>query len=116
VGFFTPPSPDEPAGRRPVIEPLAPGRYKLQVTISADTREKLQRARDLLRHQVPDGDIASVLDRALTLLVEDLERKKAAIVRRPRAKAEPAPRPGQKTTQRDSSHRALAGPPKREDR
>lgn len=53
------------------------------------TRAKLQRAQDLLRHSLPSGDIAVVLDRALELLVTDLERKKAASVTRPRGGTSP---------------------------
>lgn len=79
-----------PASRRPAhaapatVHPLAPERYKLQVTISAATRAKLERAKNLLRHSLPSGDLAVVLDRALELLVADLERRKAAEVKRPR--------------------------------
>ena len=40
------PPPEQP----PVIQPIAPERYKLQVTIGVETREKLRRAKDLLRH------------------------------------------------------------------
>ena len=71
------------------VRPLAPERYKLQVTIAAETRAKLQRAQDLLRHSLPSGDVALILDRALDLLVRDLERKKAAEVDRPRNLANP---------------------------
>jgi hypothetical protein len=46
--------------------------------------DQLRAAQALLRHQVPDGDVATVLGRALTLLVADLERKKAAVTDRPR--------------------------------
>ena len=67
--------------------PLAPERYKLQVTISAETRAKLQRAQDLLRPSLPSGDVASILDLALDMLVADLGRKKAALVMRPRTAA-----------------------------
>ena len=66
------------------VRPLAPERYKLQVTIAAETRAKLQRAQDLLRHSLPSGDVALILDRALELLVRELERKKAAAVDQPR--------------------------------
>jgi hypothetical protein len=38
----------------------------------------------MLRHAVPDGDLAEVLDRALTALLRDLERAKAAWTVRPR--------------------------------
>jgi hypothetical protein len=66
------------------VAPLAPERYKVQMTVSRETHDKLRRVQDLLRHQVPDGDPAVVFDRALTLLLQDLERKKLADVRGPR--------------------------------
>jgi len=56
----------------------------MQITISRETHDKLRRVQDLLRHQLPDGDPAAVFDRALTLLLEDLERKKLAQTNRPR--------------------------------
>jgi hypothetical protein len=66
------------------ITPLAPERYKLQLTLSAETHEKLRRAQDLLRHTVPNGDLAVIVDRALTLLVQGLERTRFAETARPR--------------------------------
>jgi hypothetical protein len=73
-----------PAAPRPVVRPLAPERYEIRFTAGAQTREKLRRAQDLLGHAVPSGDLAEVFDRALTLLVADLERKKFAATQRPR--------------------------------
>jgi hypothetical protein len=70
---------------QPLVTPRSPGRYLLRVTISSETHAKLRQARDLLRHAIPDGDPAAILDRALTLLVHRLEREKAAITSRPRA-------------------------------
>jgi hypothetical protein len=65
-----------PMARRPaIVRALAPARYQMQITVSAETHAKLRRAQDLIRHLVPDGDPAIVIDRALTLLVQDLERK-----------------------------------------
>jgi 5-methylcytosine-specific restriction endonuclease McrA len=64
------------APRPTTVAPLSPERYKLQVTISRETHDKLRRAQNLLRHSVPDGDVADILDRALTLLVEKLEKQK----------------------------------------
>ena len=69
---------------QPVVAPLAPTRYLLKVTVGHETHEKLQRARALLRHAVPDGDIAAILDRALTLLLREAERTKWAAVERSR--------------------------------
>jgi hypothetical protein len=66
------------------IVPLAPERYKLQLTLSAETHEKLRRAQDLLRHALPNGDLGAVVDRALTLLVRELERSKFAETAHPR--------------------------------
>ncbi|MGH9162716.1 MAG: hypothetical protein ACRD2X_22340, partial [Vicinamibacteraceae bacterium] len=53
------------------VTPLAPARDKLTVTISAETCEKLGEARDLLRHSVPNGNLAVLLDRALTALLRE---------------------------------------------
>jgi hypothetical protein len=61
-----------------VVRPLAPERYEIRFTATAETRERLRRAQDLLAHAIPSGDIAQVVDRALMLLVADLERKKFA--------------------------------------
>jgi 5-methylcytosine-specific restriction endonuclease McrA len=70
---------------RPVVAPLAPERYLIKITVGRDTHAKLERARDLLRHTIPTGDPAAIIDRALTALVEQLERTKSARVARPRA-------------------------------
>jgi hypothetical protein len=79
------PASPSPARRAVVIAPLAPERYKVQMTVSRETHDKLRRVQDLLRHQVPDGDPAVVVDRALTLLLQDLERTKVGVARTPRA-------------------------------
>ena len=73
-----------PAPRTPVT-PLAPERYQITFTASATTRDKLRSAQDLLRHAIPSGDTAQVIDRALTALLEDLARKKLGATDRPRA-------------------------------
>jgi hypothetical protein len=65
------------------VTPLSPERYKLQLTIAGDTLEKLRLAKDMLGHAIPSGDDAAVLDRALTLLLADLARKKFAETARP---------------------------------
>jgi hypothetical protein len=61
---------------RTVVEPLSAERFKLQVTLSRQGRDALLRAQGLLRHQVPSGDLSTVLERALTLLCEELEGRK----------------------------------------
>jgi hypothetical protein len=80
-----------PPTRRAVVAPLAPDRYEIRFTASAETCEKLRLAQDMLRHAVPTGDTAQIIDRALTVLLEDLARKKFAATQRPRATRGPAP-------------------------
>jgi hypothetical protein len=77
--------------RRPVVRPLAPERYEIRFTANAETREKLREAQDLLRHAIPDGDPGKIIERALTLLVEDARRQKYAMTERPRAGRGTAP-------------------------
>jgi 5-methylcytosine-specific restriction endonuclease McrA len=73
-----------PPIRPAVVAPLAPERYKVQFTISAELYAKLRRAQDLLRHQIPNGDPAAVFEKALDFLLCDIERKKLAVAKRPR--------------------------------
>jgi hypothetical protein len=72
---------------RPV--PLSPRRYKLQVTIGQETRDKLSEVQGLLSHQVPDGVVAEILDRALDALLTEA-KKKAAATDKPRRTAKGA--------------------------
>jgi len=74
-----------PTARHALVRPLAPNRYEIKFTANAATCEKLRQAQDLLRHRVPNGDVAEIFDRALTALLEDLARKKFAATDRPRA-------------------------------
>ena len=66
--------------RRAIVAPLAPERFKVQLTISRETHAKLRRVQDLMRHSIPDGDLAVIVDRALSLLLEKLEKHKCASV------------------------------------
>jgi hypothetical protein len=77
-----------PAAQRPALTALARERYKLQITISNETQEKLRRVQDLVRHTVSNGDPAEIFDRALTMLLEHLERRRAATTPWPRAPRE----------------------------
>jgi len=73
-----------PPVQRPFIAPLTPERYRVQFTVSKETHDKLRRAQDLLRREIRDGDPGAIFDRALTLLLRDVEKKKMAATSRPR--------------------------------
>jgi hypothetical protein len=72
-----------PAGR-PSVEPLAPARFKVQFTASADLRDKLERLQALMRSSVPDGDLAKIIDLAVTRELGRLEARRFAKTKAPR--------------------------------
>jgi len=63
------------------MAPIAPQRFSMQVTIEDETHELLRRAQDLLATR----EVPKVLHRALKMLVDDLERQKAALTDKPRS-------------------------------
>lgn len=77
---------------KPVVVPLTPARYKVQFTASQETHDLLCRAQDLLRHQIPDGDVGEVMAKALQVLVRELEKEKLAATNRPRSNRGTDPR------------------------
>jgi len=74
-----------PAPARPVVQPLAPDRYRVTFTADAETCEMLELAQDLLRHALPSGEPAQIVKRSLRVFVEQLVRDKYAVTTRPRA-------------------------------
>lgn len=80
--------PDAVAPRRDttpaVLEPLSPGRYKIQFTADAAFKKKLERLQALLFS--PAGDLAAVLEAAVTEKLERLEAKRFGRTRGPRKK------------------------------
>ena len=72
----------QPAPPRPVIAPLAPERFKLQVTMSQETHDTLRQLQNLMRHSIPSGDAALIVERALKLLLQEVLRRKCGIRKR----------------------------------
>jgi 5-methylcytosine-specific restriction endonuclease McrA len=70
--------------RRAEIKPLAPEIYKFQFTASRACHQKFRQAQDLLRHCVPDGDVAAIFEKALDLLIEQVKKERFATGRKPR--------------------------------
>ncbi len=70
--------------RTVAIEPLSPARYKVQFTASAELRDKLERLRDLMRSSVPDGDLAAIIDAAVSEKLERLEAQRYGKAKSPR--------------------------------
>ena len=76
---------------RPSVLPLSADRYLVKFTASDATLAKLTRAQELLSHSVPSGDVSEIIDRALTALLEQAEKRKHAATARPRPGREIAP-------------------------
>jgi len=70
--------------RRPIIETTSPERYRVQFTIGKENHDKLRRVQALLRREIPDGDPAAIFDRALSLLLEKVEKAKLGAAAKPR--------------------------------
>ena len=78
------PGPLEAPTPRTRVEPLAPQRFALQVTIVQETHDKLHYLQALLSHRIAPNDLAAALDRALDLAIAQLEKRKFAATSRPR--------------------------------
>ena len=68
------------------FQPLAPSRYKVHFTAGAELRDKLERLRALLRSEVPNGDLAAIIEQAVTEKLERLEARRFGRARSPRKK------------------------------
>jgi hypothetical protein len=79
-----------------VVQPLARARYKVQFTASAELYDKLQRLQVLMRGAVPDGDLAVIIEQAVTEKLERFEpgdsRRRALPGKRCRRPIPPPPR------------------------
>ena len=73
--------------QRPEVQPLSPGRYKVQFTASAELRDKIERLAALMRSEIPDGDLAAVIERAVSEKLERLEARRFAKTTTPRETA-----------------------------
>lgn len=72
-------APSRPPSQRPSslgIEPLSAQRYEIQFTAGVELKDKLELARDLMRHSLPSGDVGAIVERALDLLIEDLMKRR----------------------------------------
>jgi hypothetical protein len=70
--------------KRPVVAPLTPERYRIEMTVSKDTHAKLRELQNLLCREVRNGDPALIFDRALDALLAKVKKQKLAAARTPR--------------------------------
>jgi len=77
--------------RRAVIAPLSEDTFTVHFTATRALRDKIQQAKDLLRHRAPNGELAVVVDKALDALLEKLLKERFAMGTRSRKQSAPAP-------------------------
>jgi hypothetical protein len=77
VAPFPPPSPT-------LVQPLSPGRYKVQFTASAELQQKLERLQALMGSKGRAGDLAAVIEQAVTEKLERLEARRVGRTKAPR--------------------------------
>jgi 5-methylcytosine-specific restriction endonuclease McrA len=79
--------PPAPATRRPVVQPSAPERYRMQFTIGREAYEQFRRLQALLRREIPSGDPGLIFEQSIGLLLEKVERSKLGRAAKPRQRA-----------------------------
>jgi hypothetical protein len=75
------------AGPTASLEPLSADTYCLQLHTTEALKQKLELAADLMSHANPSRDLAVVVERALDLLIQDIQKKRFGQTKRPRATA-----------------------------
>jgi len=81
LAFVPPPlAKNKPA----VTAPLSEGRYSVQFTASQSLYDKLKEARDLCCDDVPNGEMATIVEQALVLLIARKKKQRFALTSRPR--------------------------------
>lgn len=83
-------------------------RYEVQLTASQALHDKLRQAQDLMRHEVPDGDLGVVLDRALDLLIAERMKRRFGATGKPRMRAEGVAKTGSRHVPHEVRRQVLA--------
>jgi hypothetical protein len=73
---ISPVPPADPMADRAYTQPLGGERYCVRFTADPELHQQLQELRALMRHQVPDGDIAKILARAVSVLLDQVRKRK----------------------------------------
>src|SRR5437899_8369758 len=78
----TAPAPRRDERRAPT--PLSDDTFKFQFTATRACHDKFRQAQDLLRHRVPNGDVATIFEKALDLVIEQMKKERFGAGRKPR--------------------------------
>ena len=84
------PGPAPTPAPRARLEPLSPASVRLELTARAAFRDKLEQAQALLSHKVPSGDLATLLELGLDLLIAEATKRRSG-AGKPRKRRETKP-------------------------
>jgi hypothetical protein len=91
LAFAPPPMPAPRRDKRAMVAPLSDETFKFQFTASRACHDKFRQAQDLLRHRIPNGDLATIVENALDLLIEQVKKERFATGRKARQAPPKAP-------------------------
>jgi hypothetical protein len=86
LGLATPPASPRRM-ERPTVAPLSEDTFRVQFTARRSFRDKIREAQALLRHRMPSGDLAEILEKGVDLLLERVKKERFAVGRKPRKDA-----------------------------
>ena len=67
-----------------MVAPLAEDTFKFQFTGSRACHDKFRQAQDLLRHRIPDGNLATIFEKALDVLIDQVKKERFGTGRKAR--------------------------------
>jgi hypothetical protein len=69
------------------MRPLSGEEFAVEFTASRELRDKILKARALVCHSVPDGDLAKIFEKGLDLLIAKVEKERFGVGRKARERA-----------------------------
>ncbi len=84
------PAPPPAPERRAKVEPLSADAFLVQFTANGRLRDLLAQAKELFRHEVPNGNLATLVEKAFELLVAEKMKSRFGVGAKPRATSKSA--------------------------
>ena len=88
-----------PPAYRPPVKPLAPARFRLDVTVGQEAHDALRFLQDMLAREISGGDISKVVERCVLTTAAEVRRTRMAAAKSPRA-----PRPTKEGSRAVAAH------------
>jgi len=77
--------PVRPSAYRPPVSPVAPARFRVDVTVGQEAHDALRFLQDMLAREIPGGDISKVVEHCVLATAAEVRRKMMAVSSKPKA-------------------------------